>query len=167
MPKRGTPLASATPAPASARLHGSDTVTDRPTAALCRVFYVSRSLAGVGEIDRLIATARRRNSEAGISGLLVFTGGHFAQWIEGAPLPLAATMARIEADGRHTSVSRLLDGPAPQRRFPQWSMGLLHSTGADDLLQQLMAGPPVSAERAERLIERLQRLAALPDETRS
>jgi hypothetical protein len=89
----------------------------------------------------------------GLTGALLFTGGHFAQLLEGPEEALRALVSRIECDDRHDRMSMLLDRPSPSRHFASWSMALVEAPGADDLIEQLLAHPSVSPERAERLIQ--------------
>lgn len=64
-------------------------------------------------------------------------------------------MAAIDADTRHTAVTRLVEGRTAQRRFKDWSMALFEAPGADDLIQQILAGPPIAPERTQRVMERM------------
>lgn len=130
------------------------------TAALHQVFYISRSLATPQEVDRILERARHHNSLRGVTGALLFTGGHFAQLLEGSREALADTMAEIKADARHEAVTLLIDGEASSRRFEAWTMAYLEAPGADDLIEQLLAAGAVPAERAERLLRLMLESAA-------
>lgn len=121
-------------------------------SSLRQVFYVSHSLADARVVESIVARARLHNRQRGITGALLFTGGHFAQWIEGPPRALAATMARIEADPRHDAVTRLLETEVHERRFDAWTMAFLPAPGADDLIEQILCAPAVPPVRAERLL---------------
>lgn len=129
--------------------------TNAPTSDLCQLFYISRSLCTPTDVEDLLASARRHNLRRGVTGLLLFSGGHFAQLLEGTPEAMRETMAAIEADPRHEAVTRLVETPIAQRRFGAWSMALFEAPGADDLIQQILAGPPVAPARAHRLMERM------------
>ena len=111
-------------------------------------------------IGPLAEAASRRNAQRGLTGALLFTGGCFAQVLEGPADALQAMMARIEADPRHTDVRRLIDAPLEARRFGAWSMMLLEAPAADDLVVQVIADPAPSPERAERLMALLLAAAA-------
>jgi len=125
-----------------------------------QVFYVSRCVADPDGIGPLAEAASRRNAQRGLTGALLFTGGCFAQVLEGPADALQAMMARIEADPRHTDVRRLIDAPLEARRFGAWSMMLLEAPAADDLVVQVIADPAPSPERAERLMALLLAAAA-------
>ena len=119
---------------------------------LAQVFYISRSLATPAEVETILQGARRQNRQRGVTGSLLFTGGHFAQVLEGTTSALAETMAVITADRRHSSLKRLVEGDLAQRRFEGWSMAFTEAPGADDLVEQLLTLPEVPTERAERLL---------------
>ena len=126
-----------------------------------QIFYISRSLIEPADIRALYERSRHHNEQAGITGMLMFTGGCFAQLIEGPAPALEALMARIESDRRHAQVRRLLDRPVPERRFGAWHMELFETPGADDLVSELLrAQEPPPQQRAQRLLELM--LAELP-----
>jgi hypothetical protein len=120
---------------------------------LHQLFYISRSLARPDELDALLRLARQHNERRGVTGTLLFTGGHFAQLLEGPAAALAETMAVIRRDRRHEAIHELLGGPITQRRCGAWSMAFVSTPGADDLIQHLLTGPLVAPERAQRLLQ--------------
>lgn len=122
------------------------------TRLLHQVFYISRSLTDALQVERILASARQQNQQRRVTGALLFTGGHFAQLIEGPPRALAETMAVIAADRRHEAVTRLLEGALPRRRFGDWTMAFIEAPGADDLIAQLLQTPQIAPARAERLL---------------
>ncbi|QHL90744.1 blue light sensor protein [Sphingomonas changnyeongensis] len=90
------------------------------------IIYVSRSQIALAdarsEVANIVATASQANRLADISGALIYTGGHFAQVLEGASEQLEPLMSRILADRRHREVNILLRVPLGDRRFAQWAM---------------------------------------------
>jgi hypothetical protein len=122
--------------------------------SFCRVAYVSRSLATPSQVQRILATSRSNNSASDITGALLFSGGFFAQVLEGSPEPVAALMTAISADPRHEGVTLLLDKPVDSRRFPDWSLAYVGMPGVGDLIRHLV-GVEVEACRAERLVDLL------------
>ncbi|HEY0817208.1 MAG TPA: BLUF domain-containing protein [Rhizobacter sp.] len=121
-------------------------------APLRQTFYVSRSIATPTQVEDILARARAQNATRQVTGALLFTGGHFAQVLEGPAPALADTMSAIAADGRHEALKILLDEALPTRRFGAWSMAYAEAPGADDLIAELIATGDVPAERAERLL---------------
>ena len=71
----------------------------------------------------IVKTSRRFNKEQHITGILVFDGERFCQYIEGPRAPLQALIQRLEKDPRHVQFTpkheALLQGA---RMFASWSM---------------------------------------------
>lgn len=134
----------------------SDPTVPAANAALSQLFYVSRSLASPDDVQAILVEARRFNAQAQVTGVLLFSGGHFAQVIEGPAHTIAGLIAAIERDHRHEAVTRLLERTALQRMHAEWCMGYAESPGVDELLQVLLYPPaPIDAGRAERLLMQL------------
>lgn len=81
--------------------------------------------AYLAEVDKILATARRRNPEANVTGAMLFNEDWFVQLLEGEEADVRATFDRIAADPRHEDVHLLVDGKVPGRQFPDWSMGFV------------------------------------------
>jgi hypothetical protein len=92
---------------------------------LRNVLYCSHctSLMNEDELPRILATAQEHNKRKGITGLLVYGGGMFLQWLEGPPDRVEALMDRLSRDPRHETIVRLqvLDG-LKERLYPTWAM---------------------------------------------
>ena len=71
----------------------------------------------------MVDTWQRNNRRRDITGLLVYGGGMFLQWLEGPRQAVEALMAVIRNDPRHETIVRLqvLDG-LKERLYPSWSM---------------------------------------------
>lgn len=83
------------------------------------------------ELSTLVALARQRNAELGVTGMLMYLSQSFFQVLEGPEelvLPLAE---RIAEDARHRDVERVLEQQVTGRTFPDWSMGLARLDGAE------------------------------------
>jgi hypothetical protein len=91
------------------------------------------------ELRAIVSIARSRNKEDNLTGALLFTGGGFAQVLEGRREVVERTFERITADRRHTDVTVLSFTPTPQRSFPDWPMAFCGQP------------PPSSAELFEHL----------------
>jgi hypothetical protein len=77
----------------------------------------------VTDLAALLDSARESNRDAGLTGMLVYAGGHFVQTIEGAADAVDRTFARIERDTRHHDVTLARREDIAERAFPDWSMG--------------------------------------------
>jgi hypothetical protein len=89
--------------------------------------YVSRStlrLPGSGqEIDHIVDWSRHRNAELEVTGALVFTETHFAQYLEGPEASIDALAASIRRDPRHMDLRVIFRRPlGGERQFGTWTL---------------------------------------------
>jgi hypothetical protein len=85
--------------------------------------YVSTSLLEAdahAETAKIRSKAEIRNPKLSLTGALLFSGGHFAQFLEGPEAMLAEMKHAICADGRHKDVITLKAGESEHRRYPRW-----------------------------------------------
>ncbi|AJC16802.1 BLUF domain-containing protein [Pandoraea sputorum] len=90
--------------------------------------YTSRALPDLDPValSKIIVHSRGFNESCGITGLLLYDGTTFYQYIEGPAEPLADARQRIEASRHHSSIQVLLDGtPRQPGAFSTWSLGYL------------------------------------------
>ena len=98
-----------------------------PSADLVRLIYVSRPttfdphLASRRAVA-ILATARRHNAEAQLTGALVRSRRWFAQVLEGERAAVEGLYARIQADQRHCDLRLLSMRPLQVRAFADWAM---------------------------------------------
>lgn len=99
------------------------TQSTRPVRAI-----IYRSLADPDldslALGELLSVARSRNVREGLTGLLLFDGIHFVQWLEGPSDALARVWYSIQNDPRHSGVELMGDHEFPARLFRGWDMGL-------------------------------------------
>ena len=74
-------------------------------------------------LESILDRARARNAELGITGMLLYSEGHFLQVLEGDAGVLDHLYAKIAADPRHDHVRTVVSRPIHERDFPDWSMG--------------------------------------------
>ena len=93
--------------------------------AVRQVLYVSSGVKKFtdAEIDEILVTARRHNTDSGITGVLFYLEGNFLQLLEGDDDALGETYERIKSDTRHRGLSKLIDETVDSRSFPDWKMG--------------------------------------------
>jgi hypothetical protein len=92
------------------------------------IVYCSRAAAGIDDaaVEGIVKVARRNNPRHAITGLLVFGGGMFFQWIEGPRANIRRLMGLIQADPRNESVVVLSETEEVRERlFPDWAMELV------------------------------------------
>lgn len=89
------------------------------------LIYVSsaKKLFSNAQLRDLLEVSRRRNSECGITGLLLYVDGNFIQVLEGEKAAVLKTYGRVLKDSRHTGVTTVLQGEIAKREFAEWSMG--------------------------------------------
>ncbi|RYZ27062.1 MAG: hypothetical protein EOP01_08190 [Propionibacteriaceae bacterium] len=90
--------------------------------------YVSVAAEPWDQVDltALLAQSRTANAAVDVTGLLLYRDDVFMQVLEGEEEVVRALYRRIAADPRHHDVANIWVAYAPQRRFPDWSMGFRH-----------------------------------------
>jgi hypothetical protein len=109
---------------------------------LYNVVYCSRATADVDDaaVERILETARKHNPVHGITGLLVFGGGIFFQWLEGPRDNVTQLMTNLRADPRHRDVVALTESEeARERLFPDWDMEFVTTDDIRDVLIDAMS----------------------------
>ena len=98
---------------------------DLPGEVFYNVLYCSHAtdLMTQDELGKIVKTSQRNNPSWGVTGLLVYGGGMFLQWLEGPRPAVEALMATLSTDPRHETIVRLqvLEG-LKERLYPSWIM---------------------------------------------
>ncbi|WP_418317307.1 BLUF domain-containing protein [Piscinibacter sakaiensis] len=89
------------------------------------LLYISALAPDVGAevVAPITRSARRNNLRDGVTGLLVFDGALFLQWVEGPTPAIEALLGRLRADRRHGKLDILMLqtwDAAPL--FPDWQL---------------------------------------------
>ena len=89
------------------------------------ILYTSTlsSSTPVTAVAAVLGSARRHNQQSGITGILVFDGINFCQYLEGGAEAIALCTERIRRDARHGNFHMLHQGENPARRFERFSLG--------------------------------------------
>ncbi|TNC15880.1 BLUF domain-containing protein [Methylobacterium terricola] len=112
-------------------------------------------MAGQGHLASLLATARRRNHVAGVSGVLVYTGLGFFQVLEGPRSGVQSIFESILVDRRHHTLAVIEMDVVAERRFAGWAMGFLGTTRElDERLNGVGLGPVGGPESLDQLLRR-------------
>lgn len=116
-------------------------------ASLQHFLYTSRLAPGTGfdVVPSILEVSRSRNRELGVTGVLVFDGERFAQWLEGPPAQVLALAARIEADPRHVDLRVLHTGvrTGADRLSSHWRAGYAEPGDLDVLHGEAARGSDV------------------------
>ncbi len=93
---------------------------------LHRIIYTSKVVPSLtmADISHIMALSLAANRQHGITGLLMFSSRHFAQWIEGESAPLQALYDNILRDHRHHGCALRDHSPIAQRQWRDWTMGV-------------------------------------------
>ncbi len=92
-----------------------------PVKALVYVSKVSPKISPP-ELEVLVNNAQTFNRTAGVSGVLLFDGARYLQYLEGPEDGVTAVYGRIHQATRHTQVEVIAQGHAGSRYFPYWPM---------------------------------------------
>lgn len=94
---------------------------------LVQLTYASRTtgILGAGDIKDILAASKRNNALVGVTGALCLSNGIFLQQLEGDKTEVNALYHRLLRDERHREPAILDFSEITQRRFGNWSMGLL------------------------------------------
>jgi hypothetical protein len=107
-------------------------------------------------VAQIVKTARAFNETAQITGILVFDGECFCQYIEGPSYQIQALMAQLLQDRRHVDFTPLLHlTREAYRRFDKWTMAYALVDDAE-ILGDIATRPGGTAlERLQQLIPQL------------
>ena len=96
---------------------------------LVRLIYASRPAheLSMDQIDAILEASVRKNSSAGITGILCYEGGYFLQCLEGSRDAVNELYRTIVRDERHHDAMLLQFGPIGARDFGSWAMGFVSS----------------------------------------
>lgn len=87
------------------------------------LIYISQPFGfDVQRLNSILAVARARNAQDGITGALICRHDMFVQMLEGPAAAVEAAFSRISADDRHVDVKRLVHRELQHRLFPRWEM---------------------------------------------
>ncbi|GAB2467910.1 hypothetical protein GCM10011375_30870 [Hymenobacter qilianensis] len=91
---------------------------------LYQLCYVSRAVTPLSypELRALVAQARAYNAAHGITGILFYGEGNFAQVLEGEQAEVERLFDCIQHDARHYDVTVITRVTRPRRTYPQWGM---------------------------------------------
>ena len=95
-----------------------------PEPKLDSLVYVSSAvkLLSPAEIEYLLGRARERNLEYGITGVLLYIGGNFMQYLEGPTDNLEIIYQIIREDELHSGIILVTREAIEERQFGDWSM---------------------------------------------
>lgn len=105
----------------------------RNQRALRAIAYASEAIPGLSmdHVDDLTRAAARFNFEVGVTGVLLYDGHRFLQYIKGPEDSINVVYSRILGARSHCEMLELGRGRVSGRFFPYWSMRLLWTDSSD------------------------------------
>ncbi|MCC3860563.1 BLUF domain-containing protein [Pseudemcibacter aquimaris] len=73
-------------------------------------------------LKKLVEVAVSNNQKSDITGILLYARACFFQIIEGPDEAIDTLFAKIQKDGRHHAVTKVIDEQITERSFADWSM---------------------------------------------
>ena len=74
-------------------------------------------------VPKIVRNARLKNSLQGITGILLFDGLNFTQYLEGDTSAVDTLMSNILSDDRHKNIVIVAAGYQKGRLYNNWGMG--------------------------------------------
>lgn len=89
------------------------------------LIYISEATKEITEADLkdILNTARTKNKELNITGLLFYQNGMFIQNLEGDRKDIENLLEKIVKDSRHRKCIAIYKEEIKERNFNEWSMG--------------------------------------------
>jgi hypothetical protein len=109
-------------------------------------------------VREIVREARNKNEKREITGLLVFDGLRFCQYLEGPEDAVYSLSERIRKDNRHIELAIKEHGPLQGDRRFAWAMGYALCDEPDGLneLQRFSRGDGSAFSLLERLLPSLK-----------
>lgn len=85
------------------------------------------------DLQVILDASIKNNERSGVTGVILFSGNHFAQCLEGPHFAVTQTLERILRDVRHDSIVMLRDVEIEQRSFETRAMALCTVLGKGDI----------------------------------
>ena len=95
---------------------------------MIQLIYVSTASRRINKDDlqTILLTSMKHNSEKNITGLLLYDQGTFCQALEGERQDVHALFSNILEDDRHTNIIKIYDDEIKTRDFSSWSMNCIN-----------------------------------------
>ena len=104
---------------------------------MIQLIYVSDASGTLAADDvfTIIETSAHNNLRDDLTGFLIFSQRRFFQLVEGPEAHIAALLARLNKDPRHSSIRILSRQTITERAYPRWQMERLNA--GRDILRAL------------------------------
>jgi Sensors of blue-light using FAD len=104
-----------------------------------RLLYIStsRGVQSCDVIEAMVTKAQQRNRVNGLTGLLLYDGRRFLQYLEGEESEVWKTYSRIKSDPRHFGLVILRERHGEVRQFDNWDMAIRFSNDIAEYAAQM------------------------------
>ena len=129
---------------------------------LMHLIYCSAAIPELAPADlrAILETARHRNSQLSVTGMLLYTSGSFFQVLEGDEATVTELFTLIASDRRHKNATMIIREPIARRAFGDWTMGfaeidafeLAHIEGLNDFFHPGDSLTQLQPGRASKLL---------------
>lgn len=132
-------------------------------SSLIHLIYASRAQGSMAplEVERIVQTSRRNNEESDVTGMLLFSEGHFFQVLEGPAVDVERVFRTIADDPRHCDIVTIIRENLAERHFPDWSMGFVQADEREVAEVAGISGPVsfdhIEPGRARKLLDAFRR----------
>jgi hypothetical protein len=102
------------------------TVLKIPMQKIRSIVYASSATHELttAALEALLASAQFFNREHQVTGVLLYSGNHFMQCLEGSPEDVGKAYERVKGSSQHKDIVEYMDGEVAKRSFGSWDMGL-------------------------------------------
>lgn len=102
---------------------------------LLRLTYISRTKDSLSsqQLDDILRTARLKNQERGITGVLVFNRDFFLQCIEGSRASINGLLNALVKDDRHYDLQIVQAVEVDERHWGEWSMNYVSANASNQM----------------------------------
>ncbi len=92
---------------------------------MIELLYTSKAVLKMSRVNllQLLTASRTYNEQYGITGMLIYSNGYFAQLLEGEADAIHELYKAIKEDTRHTAVVTFYEGEIAKKSFAEWTMG--------------------------------------------
>jgi len=109
-----------------------------------QLVYVSEACPDLSytDLENILFSARQRNSNLSVTGMLIYRDGFFIQFLEGSQKNVKEVIGRIIQDRRHTKLRIVGEWHSLKRYFEKWSMSFVDGDLLEDIhpfLQQILS----------------------------
>lgn len=131
----------------------------RLDSSLEHLVYLSSARPKLSAVDvrAILGSAQMRNRRRDVTGVLLFTGRHFVQVLEGRSADLDDLLKIIVSDTRHAGLNVFSREQIAQRCYGTWAMAFIESLDDADAVDEFFLGTTTDRTKLDGILERAVR----------